>query len=111
MFLGQERGGIRRGAGGTLLRGSADGFEVIAQGSTSANLYGLEWFEGKLYVAALTALYVLEDDALQTVDAGLGDGVTFGDLHTNDGVMWSVGARHILTTEDGSSWTQLFYSE
>lgn len=110
-FSGKKGGIYACGAGGTLLRGSPDGFEVIAQGSTSDNLYGLEWFEGKLYVAGLTALYVLENDALQPVDVGLGDGVTFGDLHANDGVMWSVGARHILTTEDGSSWTQLFYSE
>jgi hypothetical protein len=99
------------GAGGMLLRGSPDGFQVIAQGSATDNFYGLEWFEGKLYVAGLTALYVLEDDALQPVDVGLGEGVTFGDLHANDGVMWSVGARHILTTEDGGKWTQLFYSE
>lgn len=110
-FSGKKGGVYACGAGGTLLRGSPAGFEVIAPESTKDNLYGLEWFEGKLYVAGLTALYVLEDDALQPVDVGIGEGVTFGDLHANDGVMWSVGARHILTTEDGSSWTQLFYSE
>jgi hypothetical protein len=106
-----KKGVYACGAGGTLLRGGPDGFEVIAPESTKDNLYGLEWFEGKLYVAGLTALYVLEDDALQPVDVGIGEGVTFGDLHANDGAMWSVGARHILTTDDGSSWTQLFYSE
>ncbi len=98
------------GAAGTVLRGTVDGFEAIAQEGTSDNLYGLEWFEGKLYLAGLKALYVLDEDALEPVDVGLGGGVTFGDLHVNDGVMWSVGARHLLYTEDGTTWTQVFYA-
>ena len=110
-FPGENGGVYACGAGGALLRRGADGFEVLARGSTSDNLYGLEWFEGKLYVAGLTALYVLEGDALRPVDVRLGEGATFGDLHTGDGVMWSVGARHILFTENAADWARLFYSE
>lgn len=97
------------GAGGTILLGRGDQFRVAEHDTTSENLYGLESFGGKLYTASLKSLYVLEGDKLQPVDMQLGVGFTCGDLHTNDGVMWSFGARHLAYTGDGSSWTQAFY--
>lgn len=96
------------GAAGTLLRGDRSGFTPIAQDDTTENLYALEWFRGRLYVASARTLFVLQDDGLEEVEIGAGGPLTFGDLHAADGVLWSFGAKHLFWTEDGVSWTQVF---
>jgi hypothetical protein len=98
------------GAAGTLLRGSASGFAPIATEDTTANLYGLEWFSGRLYAASSRAVFVLDEGELKEVDVAGTDAATFGDLHAADGVLWSFGPRHLFFTEDGSSWTQVHLS-
>ncbi len=99
------------GAGGILICGESGNFNVIEQNSTDDNLYDLAWFQNQLYVAGLKNLFVLIDNELQEVALGLGNGFTFGHLHAKDGMLWSVGARHLAYTVDGVSWLQVFYSE
>jgi hypothetical protein len=96
------------GVAGTLLRGDRRGFLPIAQDGTNANLQALEWFMGRLYVASAKGLFVLDGDSLEPLDVAPGEGLTFGDLHAADGVLWSVGARHLFRTDDGTTWTQVF---
>jgi hypothetical protein len=97
------------GAAGVLLRHEEDKVQIVAPSSTEENLYGLEWFRGELYVAGLKSLFILKGDDLVPVNVKFGKGVTFGDLHAADGALWSFGARHLLRTDDGVRWTQVFY--
>jgi hypothetical protein len=92
------------GTAGILLRGAGDDFEAVDHRSTEANLYSLEWFREQLYVASLKAVYRLAGDALVPVDLGI-PGLTAGNLHAADGVLWSCGARHLAFTTDGVAWT------
>lgn len=98
------------GNAGVILSGSNQTFKVIEQSETDDNLFGLEWFNDVLYVSSLTQLYTLNGNSLEKVDLKLEDDFTFGALDANDGVMWSVGARHMAYTRDGKSWTQVFYN-
>lgn len=94
------------GAAGTLLQGKKKVFEVVEQDEMTDNLYGLEWFEGTLYIASNQELYALRKDDVETVSHGLGDGFTFGDLHADEDLLWSTGAKHLASTQDGKKWIQ-----
>ncbi|MCG6657497.1 hypothetical protein HOP52_06920 [Halomonas campisalis] len=98
------------GAGGVVLAGSGDNFVAVGHDVTEDNLYGLEIFKGKVYLASLTKVYVLEGGGLVEQDLGLGDGLTTGCLHAGDGVLWSAGANHLVYTDDGVLWKQVFYT-
>ena len=45
-------------------------WEVICNNATQENLWSVEWFEGKLYIATIRALYTLADNAFVSVDFG-----------------------------------------
>jgi hypothetical protein len=96
------------GAGGIILRGQGGIFEVVEQEVVEDNLYGLEWFDTRLYLADLKSVYVMDRGRLARLELGLGDGVTCGDLSANDGVLWSIGAKHLAFTADGRKWEQVF---
>ena len=91
------------GQQGVLLRGSPEGWEPVAHSSTRDDLWGMEWFEDRLYVASSKAIFRLDGDDLHRVDTGLGDSFTYGELHAGEGAMWSFGAMNIART-DGRAW-------
>lgn len=99
---------IACGAAGVILKGDRNGFVSIAEGATTDNLYGIAYFKGQVYLAALAELYSLTSSALTVVDFGVSGKITTGSLDANDGVLWSVGAKHIFSTVDGRSWSQVF---
>jgi len=93
------------GQAGILLRGYGNIWESIEHDATDEDLWGMEWFNGKLYVTCDDGLFVLTDsDKLKKADMGLGDSWTCRHLHANDGVMWSFGPKHLAWTEDGKKW-------
>ena len=92
------------GQAGALLRGDGDGFEPVRQTETTDNLYGLAWFDDRLFVASLTKIWTLEGDRLEPVDVGIPGRLTTGDLEAGAGMLWSVGAKHLLRTENGKTW-------
>ena len=91
------------GQEGVLLQGSRTGWRPIEHDVTNENLWGMEWFNGKLYLAGEQAIYGLDGDQLELVDTGLGDSFTYRHLHANNGAMWSFGPKHIAKT-DGRTW-------
>jgi hypothetical protein len=93
------------GQGGALVRGNGQAWEVIAHQATDANFWGLEWFDGKLYVASSDTVYALVRDKLVPVDMGFASPITCGYLHADDGVMWSIGRKDLAHT-DGKAWTE-----
>jgi hypothetical protein len=94
------------GATGTILKGNAKGFSPVENKVTTDNFYSLAYFMNKLYVSSLTALYVINNGKLELVKE-VAD-YTTGHLYAHDGIMISTGARHLLLTEDGVKWKQLF---
>ena len=96
------------GQEGTLLRGQGDTWRHIDHDATTEDLWGLEWFKDRLFVACDDGLFRLnDDDTLEKVDTGLGDEWTFRHLHCNDGVMFSFGPKHICWTNNAKQWNNV----
>ena len=93
---------------GVLLRGSGGMFDVIAQTEVEDNIFSIVEFRDSIYFATLVDIFRLRDGFVEPVDHGLGEGFTTGFLHAGDEIMWSVGAKHLVATEDGVSWAQVF---
>lgn len=95
------------GNSGSIVFGQEGHFRTLPNTGISDNFYGLEWFNGHLYVATLKKLFVLSEDKLKPVDFGFGDDITTGFLTAADGILWSIGAKHLLRTSDGTTWEQV----
>ncbi|MCL6702021.1 hypothetical protein [Pseudomonas sp. T1.Ur] len=88
---------------GTLLRGRDDQWEVIEHDSTREDLWGMEYFQGQLYVSSTHFVYRLEGDTLKPVDFGDDAPGTCYHLSAADGIMWSIGPKDVMEF-DGSNW-------
>ena len=95
------------GAGGVILQGIEDRWSVVHQDATIKTLWGMEFFNGKVYFADNASVYVLEDDELSMIDIGNGEKIDARNLHAADGVLWSVGASSMVMY-DGQNWTQIY---
>lgn len=93
------------GAAGVLLQATPAGIATVRNDATTDNLYGLAHFRGKVYVSSLTALYWIGPSGLEPVDTGLDGPLTFGSLDASAKELWSAGANHLLTTQDGAAWS------
>jgi hypothetical protein len=94
------------GQAGVLLRGFEDRWQVLEHDVTEEQFWGMEWFQEKLWLATCHAVYRVERDVPVEVDLGLaGAPTTTGWLHARDGLMWSVGTNHLLSTTDGIAWS------
>jgi hypothetical protein len=94
------------GQDGTLLRGVKGQWEIVADGQTVDDFWGIASFEGRIYIASMGALYVLVDDVLEEVDQGDAACETFYTLTQAQGVLWSLGAEDIAFF-DGARWTKI----
>lgn len=91
---------------GTLLRGRGDQWEVIEHGSTTEDLWGMEVFNGEVYVSSTRFVYRLVDGKLKAVD--FGDDVPSSCYHLSaaDGIMWSIGPKDVMEF-NGSTWKRI----
>jgi hypothetical protein len=94
------------GMSGIILKGNEKGFTPVENEITKDNLYSITVFKGKLYVSSLTSVYVINNNKLEAVKGTAG--FSTGHLAANDDIMISTGAKHILLTEDGVKWEQVF---
>jgi hypothetical protein len=93
------------GQKGMLLRGHDDTWVVIRQEETEDDFWGLEWFRNRLYVATNKELFILNNhDELTPINSKLPGRRTYSQLHAGQGVLWSIGAKHLAWTEDGEIW-------
>lgn len=94
------------GQAGTLLRGRGVRWEVIQQQRTEEDLWGLEWFMGRLYVASTQFVYYLDADDLELVD--FADDVPSSCYHLSaiDDVLWSIGPKDLMEF-NGIDWTRV----
>lgn len=95
------------GMAGTLLRGSNGAWEVIAQEETEEDFWGMTLFQDRIYVANYDGVFALDGDTLTRIDMGLGPKFSTAYLDARDGVMWSVGQKHLAESDDGVSWREI----
>ena len=93
------------GQRGILLRGRHMQWEIIEHGLTEEDIWSCEWFDGRLYLATLHLLYVLEPGRkLALVDYGTTlPPATCYRLSAADGIMWSIGASDVMEF-NGVEW-------
>ena len=98
------------GRNGLLLKGRGEEWKVIAHGKRD-DLWNLAWFNDRLYVATMKAVFWLSEEAdgdyLNDVEWTNGDKPkTCLRLSAADGVLWSIGAKDVLSF-DGTTWTRI----
>jgi len=91
------------GQSGTLLRGRGQDWGVLETEGLIDDFWDVRWFMDRLYVASMSALYVLQDDALVAVDFGRDAPDSCYKLTDAEGVLWSIGQQNIFSF-DGAAW-------
>jgi hypothetical protein len=94
------------GQGGILLKGRGNTWQIIPHDSTTEDLWGLEWFDGRLFVATTHFVYELKDDALIPIDFGADFPGTCYHLSAAAGIMWSIGSKDIFEY-NGKAWNRI----
>lgn len=94
------------GQHGTLLRGRRTRWELIDLGDFTRDFWDLHWFNDKLYLATMSALFTLTNSGLMPVDFGDDEPATCYRLTSAEGVLWSVGSDDVFSF-DGTSWTRV----
>ncbi len=92
------------GQSGVILRGRDDNWEIIGKGVTDEDLWGLEFFKGKLYAASMYQLYQFDGKKMTEVTFGRCEPPsTCYHLSASEGTLWSVGAKDLLSF-NGKTW-------
>jgi hypothetical protein len=94
------------GGHSTLVKGRGDQWAVIDLSSVTVDLWSLEWFAGKLYLASTRDVFSLTDNGLVPIDFGTDAPGSCRYLDAGDEVMWSIGAKDIFSY-DGNIWTRI----
>jgi hypothetical protein len=98
------------GNDGTVLHGRFGSWDVIKNDEITCHWYGIEEFNGKIYLANNGLLGVVDGNKLALLDPGLGRPVTTHKLHAKDGLLWSIGETDVLRF-DGSSWQEMVHPD
>lgn len=92
------------GQQGTLMHGRHGIWEPIdLEEDFGADVWDLCWYNDKLYIATIQALFTLKGKRLIEVDFGAAGPATCFSLTTAEGVLWSVGHQDVLSF-DGKRW-------
>jgi hypothetical protein len=98
------------GAHGTLLRGNKNGMEIIqTDDQFRETLWGLAWFQDKIYVTSVLNIWMLNGQELQKVEHGITVSGSYNRLSASKNTLWSIGVNDLLTY-DGHSWLAVEYS-
>ena len=91
---------------GTILRGRGSTWEVIEQDVTREDFWGMEWFEGRLYLSTMHSIYELDANGLRRVDYGDDPPLSCYHLSAAGGLLWSIGGRDVLEF-NGREWSRI----
>lgn len=95
------------GDGGTIICGNRQGWDVVwADDEPSENWWGMEQYEGQLYIAGNDFLGKLEKNQIKEVKVRGKSDLTTQTLHERGGLLWSVGEDDILVY-DGKTWREV----
>lgn len=96
------------GQAGVLIRRVGATWELIEHDGTDEQFWDLEWFQGQLYIATHNEIFRLNlEDGLESIDIDVDGEPSCGSLHSRDGILFSVGAKHLCWSEDGMSWDDI----
>jgi hypothetical protein len=98
------------GSKGTLFRITQSGWEDLSDDEVLDDFWGIEYFNGQLYVAHAGGLMTWDGSGLRPVDMGTTKSVTTHHLHARDGVLWSFGIDDLFFF-DGAKWTEVICPE
>ncbi len=98
------------GRNGLLLKGRGDQWKILDHGKRD-DFWNLAWFNDRLYIATMKDVFWLSEEAdgdyLNDVAWTNDDKpATCLRLTAADGVMWSIGAKDVLSF-DGQTWTRI----
>ncbi len=106
LICGEDEKVYACGRMGLLLQGKGNHWKVIEHESTEEDLWGLAWYDDRLWIASMTQLYTLEKNTLVPVEFVDTQPETCYHLSTADGVLWSIGPKSVFAF-DGSEWTHI----
>lgn len=91
---------------GQFFRGHLDSWQPIAMPPKCGDLWGLEYFQDKVFIAARGGLFEYDGIEVRRVETRLKPEPDAHRFDTRDGVMWSFGFKH-LCFFDGEKWTSV----
>lgn len=98
------------GHNGTVLHGNAQsGFTELSAIEDNQNFTGVEWFDGRLFLASNFGLFVYDPQSKRIAPYATGLKPELKDAHlleAKDGVLWSFGFKD-LAWSDGHRWTRV----
>jgi hypothetical protein len=98
------------GSRGQFFRGNGESWEDLSDPSYPDDFWGIEQFQGKIYLAHANGLLVWSRGKLGPVNLGVKRDVSAHRLDANDGVLWSFGIDDLFFY-DGKKWTEVFCPE
>lgn len=98
------------GNNGSFFRGNKDGFRNFSVQGMEEHFWGLECFQGKVYLASLGGLFVFDGTSVSPLDTKLTVKIGGYRLDARDGVLWSFGVDD-LACFDGKSWATLLHPD
>jgi hypothetical protein len=99
------------GAKGTFLRGSRKGWELLGDiDRFEDDLWSLEWFQNKVYLATSTQLLVWDGKGIVSVDTGLDCPVNPHSLTSTETTLWSISVNDLFCF-DGEHWSTVAYPD
>ncbi len=91
---------------GVILRGRNDVWDIICENQVTENFWGIESFNGNLYLSTSDSVYKLVNEMLVKENIGLEGAGCASSLHANDGVLWSFGTK-FLSYIEGDDWNSV----
>ena len=92
---------------GTLIRGRGSDWDFIDHPWTGEDFWGIECFQGRVYVSTMHFVYELVDGELSLVRFGdCAPPASCYHLSGRDGILWSIGPTDVLQF-DGTTWTEI----
>ncbi len=99
------------GNNGTLFVGNQNQWQFIGETDFTANFWGMDQFNGSLYLSHSAGIMVYEGDTLSEVKVSIAkEKFSFYRIHANDGRLLSVGINDILIF-DGEKWEEIIYPD
>jgi len=106
--LGVDDKGLVYGCGrnGLLLSGQAGNWKVLSDIRCPDDLWTIAPHAGRVFAAGLLRMYCIEDGNISLVELDAIDANSFGVLNSNNGNLWSIGAKDVISY-DGTSWSRI----
>ena len=105
------------GQNGTIIFGREDTWDIMEHDETDETFWGATWFKGNLYLSTSNGIFILKKANLEPVEIKPKNNIEiviepnncFYRLDANDEVLWSIGEKMVIFSEDGNYWNETPY--